>query len=176
MARRIRLALSMLLLAPAALVAQRPGMGGFGKGRIPGSLAREPGIVVPRQVNMINLLIEHRQEVALSDSQFVRVITIKRTLDSTNAPVMRKLDSVERLFRGGTPIFSEPSPARRDSLAEARSMVREWTAIVHENNESARDRAYLLLGELQRSKAETIEATAEKAIADAEAKKRPSRP
>ena len=173
MARRIGIALSMALLAPAALVAQRPGIGGFGKGRIPGSLAKEPGIVVPAQVNAVNLLIQHRLEVALTDSQFVRVIAMKRTLDSTNAPVMRKLDSVARLFRGGTPLFSEPSPARRDSLAEARLMVREWTAVVRENNESARDLAYRLLGEAQRMKAETIEAAAEKAIADEEAKKRP---
>ncbi len=173
MARRRLLALVMVLLAPAALVAQPPGIGGFGKGRIPGSLAKEPGIVVPTQVNAVNLLIQHRQEVALTDSQFVRVIAMKRTLDSTNAPVMRKLDSVTRLFRGGPPLFSEPSPARRDSLAEARLMVREWTAVVRENNESARDLAYRLLGEAQRMKAATIEAAAEKAIADEEAKKKP---
>jgi hypothetical protein len=173
MARRTLLALSMVLFVPAALVAQRPGMGGFGRGRIPGSLAKEPGIVIPTQVNAVNLLIQHRQEVALSDSQFVRVIAIKRALDSTNAPVMRKLDSVARLFRGGTPLFSDPSVARRDSLAEARAMVREWPAIVRETNESARDRAYQMLGETQRSKAETIEAAAEKAIADDEAKKKP---
>ncbi len=175
MARRTLLALSMVLLVPAALVAQRPGIGGFGKGRIPGSLAKEPGIVVPVQVNAVNLLIQHRQEVTLTDSQFVRVIAMKRALDSTNAPVMRKLDSIARLFRGGTPLFSDPSPARRDSLVEARAMVREWTAAVRENNESARDRAYQMLSEMQRSKAQTIEAAAQKAIADDDKKRHPER-
>lgn len=172
MTGRRLVALLLLALAPAALGAQRSGVGGFGRGRIPGSLAREPGVVIPRQVNVINLLIGSRQEIALSDSQFVRVIALKRVLDSTNAPTMRKLDSVARLFRGGAPLFSEPSVARRDSLAEARATVQELIAIVKENNDSARDQAYALLGEQQLLKAREIEAKAEKAIAD-EAKKKP---
>lgn len=113
---------------------------------------------------MLNLLILHRQEVALSDTQFVHVIALKRTLDSTNAPLMRKLDSVSRLFRGGRPIFAETSPARSDSVAEARAVVRQTNAAVHENNASARDKAYELLNEQQLLKAQEIEAKAEKAL------------
>src|SRR3954468_12365403 len=52
-------------MAPALAMAQRGG--GFGGGRAPG-LRREPGIEIPKPVNVLNLLIEHRQEVALSDS------------------------------------------------------------------------------------------------------------
>ena len=73
-------------------------------------------------MNPINLMIEHRQDLALSDTQFMKVIAIKRVLDSTNAPLVRKLDSVQRLFKKA-PLFSEPSPQRRDSLAQARALV-----------------------------------------------------
>ena len=88
------------------------GMGGIGRRR-PGNLEHEPGLVVPKQVNAVNLLIEHRQDLELSDSEFAGVARIKRALDSTNAPLVRKLDSLQRAFKGG-PIFSEPSPERRE--------------------------------------------------------------
>ena len=150
---------------PALAWAQRGG-GGFGRGRGPGNLARESGLVVPQQVNVLNLLIQHRQDVALTDTQFVRVIALKRTLDSTNAPYTRKLDSLSRLFRGGTPMFSEPSRARRDSIAEAAGVMRDMLSIVHDNNVSARDKAYEFLNEQQLLKAHEIEAKAEKAMAE----------
>ena len=159
------------LCVPAIAGAQRSGIGGFGRGRDIG-LKREPGLVVPKQVNMINLLIERRQDLALSDSQFARVISLKRVLDSTNAPVMRKLDSVERLFRKGPPMFSNPSPTRKDSLAEARGVVRQATGIIHDNNAAVRDQAYALLNEQQLVAAQALEAKAEKAIED-DAKKKP---
>ena len=168
--RAYLVAVTLACLTPALAFAQRGG--GFGRGRGPGSLAKEPGLVVPQQVNMVNLLIQHRQDVALSDSQFVRVIAIKRTLDSTNAPQLRRLDSLDRLFRGGTPIFSEPSPARRDSIAEARAVLREAVAIMEDNNASAREKAYGLLNEQQLLKAREIEGKAEKAAED-HGKKKP---
>lgn len=101
------------LLAPAFALAQRPSLGSLGRGKI-GQLSHEPGIEIPAIVNPVNLLIEHRQELALSDTQFKRVIGIKRALDSTNAPLVRKLDSVARVFKT-KPLFTEPSPERRDS-------------------------------------------------------------
>ena len=140
-------------------------IGGFGRGRTPGKLLREPGIVVPKVVNAVNLMIEHRQDLALSDTQFARVIVIKRTLDSTNAPLVRKLDSVQRLFRGG-PVFSEPTIQRRDSLAEARSLVQEAIGAITENNATARDEAYGVLSVQQLETAQSLEAKAEQAIAD----------
>lgn len=140
-------------------------IGGFGRGRTPGKLVREPGIVVPKVVNAVNLMIEHRQDLALSDTQFARVIVIKRALDSTNAPLVRKLDSVQRLFRGG-PLFREPTAERRDSLAEARSLVQETIGAITENNATARDEAYAMLSIQQLDTAQSLEAKAEQAIAD----------
>jgi hypothetical protein len=165
----------LLLIAPAVAIAQiRPGGGGFGRGRGPGILTREPGIVAPKLVNAVNLMIEHRQELSLTDTQFVRVIAIKRVVDSTNAPLMRRIDSVERLFRS-QPIFSEPSAAHRDSVAEGRLTVQEATAGIRENLGAARDEAYALLSAQQLAKAQEIEAKAQKAIDDEERRgKKPS--
>jgi hypothetical protein len=163
--KRVVVLLFVLALSPTLAAAQR---GGFGR-RIPG-LTREPGITIEKPLNMINLLIAHRQEVALTDSQFKRVIVLKRELDSTNAPQMRKLDSVARVFRGGAPIFAEPNPARRDSLAEARAVVHDAVAIVADNNAGARDQAYAFLNEQQVIKAREIEAKAEKELEESRKK------
>lgn len=157
-------------IAPASVGAQ---VGRFGRGGIPRGPAREPGIEIPSQVNMINLLIERRQEVALTDSQFMRVIALKRELDSTNAPHMRTLDSISRLFRKGQFVFSQPSRERNDSLAQARMAVREASAAVGENNASARDRAYVLLTDTQVAKARAIQSKAEQALAATAAARKP---
>jgi hypothetical protein len=156
-------------LVPSLASAQRGGMGnmggtGIGRRRT-GNIEREPGLVVPKQVNAVNLLIEHRQELALSDSQVARVVVIKRALDSTNSPLSRKLDSLQRVFKGG-PIFSEPTAARRDSLSDARTVVTEATATIHDNISAARERAFALLSPGQLTKAQGLEAAAEKAIED----------
>jgi len=160
-----------LMVVPVVAGAQR--IGGFGRGRLPGHLEREPGIVVPKVVNPVNLLIEHRQQLALSDTQFSRVIAIKRVLDSTNAPLARKLDSVQRLFKGG-PVFSEPNAERRDSLAQARGVVQDMTGAIGDNNNAARDKAYALLSAQQLAIAQDLEAKAEQAIEE-EAKRTKAR-
>jgi hypothetical protein len=112
----------------------------------------------------VNLLIEHRQELALSDTQFVRVLHIKRALDSTNSPLMRKLDSVSRLFKK-SPLFSEPSRQRHDSLAQADFLVKGTVIDVEQNIADAKDKAYALLSASQVGVAEQIEAKARKARA-----------
>jgi hypothetical protein len=114
----------------------------------------------------VNLLIEHRQDLALSDSQFVRIIAVKRTLDSTNAPLVRKLDSVQRVFKAGIPIFSTPTAERRDSLAEARSLVIETIGTLRDNVAAARERAGAVLSSTQLTKAREIEEKAERAVLD----------
>jgi hypothetical protein len=140
------------------------GRGGFGRGA---GIQRAPGVEIPQVVNVVNLLVEHRQDLALTDTQFTRVIAIKRALDSSNAPLMRKLDSVQRLFKNG-PLFSSGSPERRDSLTEANSLVRETVAAVRENDASSRDQAYALLSSRQLDSAHGLEAKAEQQIQDAE--------
>jgi hypothetical protein len=166
LARALRIACWLAVL-PTAAFAQR-GIGGLGSSigrRRPGTLEREPALVVPKQVNVVNLLVEHRQDLALSDSQFRRVIAIKRSLDSANAPYVRRIDSLQRTFKGG-PIFSEPTPQRRDSLLAARSIVLELQADIRDNIVPAREQAFALLSSTQLTKAQEIEAQAEKALAE----------
>lgn len=148
-------------LTPARAQRSIPGLGRSGLG------GRAPEVVVPRQVNPVNLLIEHRQELALSDSQFAHIVVIKRTLDSTDLPLLRKMDSVQRLFKKA-PLFADPSPARRDSIAEGRALVRDASAALRENIGEARARAFELLSAEQQPKAEQLAAAAEKALADEE--------
>jgi hypothetical protein len=159
--RRLKLGrVPLLLLAglalPAAALAQRPGLGNLGRGRTPGRLARDQGIEIPKVLNPINLMIMHRQELALTDTQFVRIIAIKRALDSTNAPLMRQLDSVGHVLKSA-PIFSEPSRQRRDSLAAGRQLVAEVVADVNDNIADARDKAIALLSQSQRTSIDQIE-------------------
>jgi hypothetical protein len=161
----------VIALVPSLAGAQRGGMGGMGGGaggigrRRPGNLEHEPGLAVPKFVNGVNLLIEHRQDLELGDSEFARVVVIKRTLDSTNAPLTRKLDSLQRVFKGG-PIFSEPSAARRDSLSQAHATVVEATGTIRDNISAARERAFALLSPRQLTKAQELETAAQKAIDD----------
>ena len=160
----------MVAALPAPVMAQGRGiMGGRGAltpGRGGGNIARDPGIYVPKYANAVNLVIEHRPDLALTDSQFMRVIAIKRSLDSTNAPMLRKLDSVQRLFRAGVPMFSMPSAERRDSLADARSLIIETVGSIRDNIAAARDKAYGLLSSTQAAKAQEFEDKAEKAALD----------
>ena len=165
---RARTMLVFLAMMPAAAFAQRGIMGGRGAltpGRGAGSLSRDAGVQVPKYVNSVNLLIEHRQELSLTDSQFVRLIALKRTLDSTNVPLLRKIDSVQRLFKNGVPIFSSPSAARRDSIAEARSFVSETLGAVRNNIGAVRETAYGNLSATQMTKAREIQDKAEQAVA-----------
>jgi len=155
----------LLALAPSLARAQR-GIGNMGTGlgrRGPGSLAQAPGLSIPKLVNGVNLLIEHRQDLALSDSQFFHIVAIKRALDSTNAPLARKLDSLQRLFKGG-PIFSDPAPSRRDSLAEAHAVVVDAGGEIRDNISAARERAFALLSPGQAAKAQAFESASEQAI------------
>lgn len=162
--RSLRLAGALLAVAPSIVFAQ----GRFGRGRGPGHIQTSEGVTVPSVVNPVNLLLAHRQDLALSDSQFMRVIRVKRALDSANAPLMRRLDSVQHLFKGGKAIFEDPSPLRRDSLMEANSLVQETVAGVRDNISGGRSRAYALLSPDQLDKARQYEADAEKAIEETE--------
>ncbi len=168
----ILLAVALVSASPGAAAAQG-GMGRGGRGggnRGASALPRAAGVDIPEVVNAVNLLVQHRQDLALSDTQFMRVIAIKRTLDSTNSPLLRKLDSVQRLFKNG-PVFSEGSAERRDSLNEANSLVRDVTAAVRENNASGREQAYALLSSKQLDQAHALEAAAEQRIEDEDARK-----
>lgn len=60
-------------------------------------------------------------------------------------------------------MFSTPSAQRRDSLAEARSLIIETIGSIRDNVGAARDKAYTFLSASQVTKAQEIEDKAEKA-------------
>jgi len=159
---------------PVALGAQQARIGGMGpdgqKGK-PGRLQRDMGITIPKIVNPVNILLERRLGVALNDTQFTKIVAIKRVLDSTNAPSQRRLDSLARLFKP-RPIFSSITDQRRDSIAEAHPVVLELVAAIRENISSARDSAYALLSARQLMTAQGLESVAEQAASGAELPKR----
>ena len=168
----LRVVIAAVIL-PAALGAQTRigGMGPDGQKGKPGRLSRDMGITVPKIVNPVNLLIEHKLEVALNDTQFTRIIAIKRVLDSTNAPLSRKLDSIQRLYKP-RPIFSSITQERRDSIAQAHPLVLDLVAGIRENISNAKDSAYALLSARQLTTAQGLESVAEQASSAAEIPKR----
>jgi len=160
--RRALLAASALIACvPAIAIGQLPGLGSLGK-RTPTALKREPGIDVPPTINIVNLVVQNRQDLALTDTQWVKIIAIKRTLDSTNAPLVRRIDSVQRLFKSA-PIFSQPSAAHRDSLELGKVVVKEMSADIDENIADAKDKVFGLLTTPQKERSEQIEDRARKA-------------
>jgi hypothetical protein len=161
----IVVAAGLASVAPALAAAQLPGIGSIGR-RLPAALKRDSGIVVPQTINVVNLVVQHRQDIALTDTQFVRIIAIKRALDSTNAPLSRRIDSVQRLFKG-VPIFTEPTAAHRDSLNAGKAVIKEMTADIDDNIADAKDKMFALLTTPQKEQAEQVEDKARKASAAA---------
>jgi hypothetical protein len=151
----------MFALAFARPAGAQIGLPGGMHGRMTGP-TRDSGVVMARHVNPLNLLIAHRQDLALSDSQFANIIVLKRSLDLANAPLLRKADSVERLFKG-RPIFARQSPEHRDSVRAGRELVDDVAGAVRENDDDYRARALALLNEEQLRAAETYAAEAAKA-------------
>ncbi|MGH7619671.1 MAG: hypothetical protein ACREPM_20855 [Gemmatimonadaceae bacterium] len=153
--RLIRFALVAAAVLPAVVSAQRPGMSSLGQ-RPSRGLQREPGIEAPATINIVNLVLEHRQDLFLTDTQFRRVVVVKRALDSTNAPLVRRIDSVQRLFKGVL-IFTNPTPAHRDSLNAGKAVVNEMAADIDDNIADAKDKLFLILSTPQKERAEQIE-------------------
>jgi hypothetical protein len=157
------------VILPAALGAQTRvgGMGPDGQKGKPGRLSRDMGITIPKIVNPINLLIEHRLEVALNDTQFTKIVAIKRVLDSTNAPMSRKLDSIARLYKP-RPIFSSITRERRDSIAEAHPLVLELVAEFGRTSPAPRTAPIPSCQARQLSHRQGLESVAEQANSGAE--------
>jgi hypothetical protein len=61
-------------------------------------------------------------------------------------------------------MFSTPSAQRRDSLAEARSLIIEVIGSIRDNVGAARDKAYGFLSASQVTKAQELEDKAERAV------------
>ena len=80
--------------------------------------AGKPGPVAP--VNLARAVIENERDLALTDSQRTQIVSIQRRLDSTAAPLLRKLDSLKPTWRpAGGP--NDLSPEQRQQIATLRA-------------------------------------------------------
>lgn len=130
-------AAALLLGSGAVATAQRPGGRGssmsVGRSRTSDDPAmKEIGAALElRLANGVNIIIGHAKELSLTGEQLTRVVSIKRQLDSLNAPLMRELDSLERANRGRETVprskgdLPEPSnPAIDETLGQLRTNLR----------------------------------------------------
>jgi hypothetical protein len=146
------------LASPAA--AQRGGRGGGGGGRRGGGgdTDSDPAkVVMPQPVNAVNLLIMHIRDLALSDSQVKRIVAIKRGIDSTNTPLLRRIDSLQNvLHQRGV-----PTALVGDSVGDPRVLMQQTAMIIRTNILPARAAAYSLLSPDQLDKAMAYEDAAQ---------------
>jgi len=140
------------LLIPVALAAQVKGR--MGAGREFGQSADDPLVSEPRPVNDVSVLIQHRQQLALSDSQFLQLVSIRRSVDSANFPLERRLDSLLHVERDASSTFRR-LPA--DTLRHLRDIARSTLDALAANIRPATERAHSLLSDRQVDMAATFE-------------------
>lgn len=140
-------------------------MGGTrgGVGQSPSAPADLPNpLAVQRYVNGVNVILDHQAELALTDSQAIRINAIKRALDSTTVPLLKRVDSARSRFApvpGG-------SQSRRDSLVSTGTMIQGVMTAVRDSVHAARDRAFALLTPTQLTKALELQDTAQRDLDD----------
>jgi hypothetical protein len=121
--------------------------------------AGKPAPIVP--VSVAKAILETDKDMALTDSQRVEITRIQRQLDSVDAPLLARLDSVKPTWRpaGG---LSDLSQEQRDELVTRR---KQQIAIVEEiapNVAKANERVMALLKPEQRDRASKLEKNARK--------------
>lgn len=115
--------------------------------------------VVP--VNVARTVIEHERDMELSDSQRTQIVLIQRRLDSTTAPLFRKLDSLRPTWRpaGGINDLSQEQRDQLVSLREAQVAVIDSMAPTFTK---ARESVMSLLDREQKERAAKYEKDARK--------------
>ena len=119
----------------------------------------KPAPVVP--VNVARTVIEHEGDMALSDSQRTQIILIGRRLDSTAAPLLKKIDSLKPTWRpaGG---LGDLSPEQRDQLVALRKAQFAAIDSLSPAFAKAREQVMTVLDPEQRERAEKLEKNARK--------------
>jgi hypothetical protein len=121
--------------------------------------AGKPVPVVP--VNVARAVIEHEVDFALTDSQRTQIILIGRRLDSTAAPLLKKIDSLKPTWRpaGG---INDLSPEQRDQLVALRKAQFAVIDSLTPAFAKAREQVMTVLDPEQRERAEKLEKNARK--------------
>jgi Spy/CpxP family protein refolding chaperone len=108
-------------------------------------------------LNSVELLLQHRGELDLADSQVVAITAVKARLDSLDGALMQKLDSL----RAQAPAAPPGSDSR---WSERRDQFRDIVSQLRKNNDEARKQAMALLTPHQRKLAQGIEDEARKQL------------
>ena len=121
--------------------------------------AGKPGPVAP--VNLARAVIENERDLALTDSQRTQIVSIQRRLDSTAAPLLRKLDSLKPTWRpAGGP--NDLSPEQRQQIATLRAAQAVVVDSLTPTFTKARDEVMALLLPEQKERVAKLERQARK--------------
>jgi Spy/CpxP family protein refolding chaperone len=137
-----------LVLRPALAQAQMP------MHRDNNPFSGKPAPVVP--VNVARTVIEHQQDLELTDSQRTQIVLIQRRLDSTAAPLLKKIDSLKPTWRpaGG---INDLSPDQREQLIALRKAQFEVIDSLTPSFTKAREQVMTVLNPEQRERAAKLE-------------------
>jgi hypothetical protein len=116
--------------------------------------AGKPAPIVP--VNVARLVIEHERDIALSDSQRTQIVLIQRRLDSSTAPLLKKIDSLKPTWRpaGG---INDLSQEQREQLVAMRAAQAVVVDSLTPTFAKAREQVMSLLLPEQRERTEKLE-------------------
>lgn len=116
--------------------------------------AGKPAPIAP--VNVARVVIERERDMALSDSQRTEIVLIQRRLDSTAAPLLKKLDSLRPTWRpAGGP--NDLTPEQREHLATTRAAQAAVVDSLTPTFAKAREQVMALLRPEQRERAAKLE-------------------
>ncbi|HEU4722136.1 MAG TPA: hypothetical protein VFS59_12295 [Gemmatimonadaceae bacterium] len=114
----------------------------------------KPAPIAP--VNVARVVIERERDMALSDSQRTEIVLIQRRLDSTAAPLLKKLDSLRPTWRpAGGP--NDLTPEQREQLAKTRAAQAAVVDSLTPAFANAREQVMALLRPEQRDRAAKLE-------------------
>jgi hypothetical protein len=121
--------------------------------------AGKPAPIVP--VSVAKAVLETDKDMALTDSQRTQIVQIQRQLDSTNAPLIARLDSLKPAWRpaGG---LNDLSQEQRDELVSRRKAQVEVVEQIAPNVATANQRVMAVLRPEQRDRASKLEKDARK--------------
>ena len=121
--------------------------------------AGKPAPIAP--VNVARTIIEHEQDMALTDSQRTQIVLIQNRLDSVAAPLLKKIDSLKPTWRpaGG---INDLSPEQRGQLFSLRKAQFEVIDSLTPTFAKARDQVMTVLTPEQRDRATKLEKNARK--------------
>jgi hypothetical protein len=143
----------VMVLLPSVALAQN----GIRRDNSP--FAGKAAPIVP--VSIAKVVLDTDKDMALTDSQRVQITLIQRQLDSVNAPLLARLDSVKPTWRpaGG---LNDLSQEQRDELVARRKAQVALVEQLTPNFAKARERVIALLRPEQKERAAKLEKNARK--------------